>query len=105
MSAEVVKKEDTKTGSQGQKFLVEGEKVALRHWEESPNEKCESKASPYETVGVLISGQLVVEVEGKSNTISAGDSWHVPANAKHSYLVKKAIVAIEATSPPARTTS
>jgi quercetin dioxygenase-like cupin family protein len=99
---QVVHQSDASTGAMGQAYLATGKAVAMRRWEESAGEKCDSKPREYETVGYLISGELEVTLEGEIATLHPGDSWLVPAGTAHAYRVIKPIVAVEATSPPAQ---
>lgn len=93
---------DASTGEMGQGYLVTGKEVGLRRWDEEAGEHSESHSRQYETVGYLISGKMEIEIDGQPATLDPGDSWLVPAGANHRYRVIEAIVAIEATSPPAR---
>jgi len=90
------------TGEMGQVYLATGKQVALRRWEESACEYGEPSCRDYETVGYVLSGILELDLDGESVTLKSGDSWLVPAGAIHRYRVVEPIVAIEATSPPAR---
>lgn len=99
---QVISKSAAKTGEMGQQYLVTGKEVALRRWEEPIGEMTESSERDYETVGYLLSGQLQLDLDGETANLEAGDSWLVPAGAPHRYKIVKDIVAVEATSPPAR---
>lgn len=99
---QIINKQDASTGDMGQQFLAGGKRVALRRWAEEPGEGCDSHVSNHETVGYLLSGKLEVEIDGQRATLEPGDSWLVPEQTTHSYRIIEPIVAIEATSPPAR---
>ncbi len=86
----------------GQKYLATGKQVGLRRWEEQTCEYDQPRCREYETVGYLLSGTLELDLDGQTVQLHGGDSWLVPARAMHRYRVIKDIVAIEATSPPAR---
>jgi quercetin dioxygenase-like cupin family protein len=47
-------------------------------------------------------GKLDVTLNGETAHLGESDSWLIPAGADHRYQVIEDIVAIEATSPPAR---
>jgi len=51
----------------------------------------------------VISGKLEIEVDGDTATVCASESWVMPKASPHKYRVVEDIVAVEATSPPART--
>ena len=90
-------------GEMGQKLLAEGKSLAMRLWEdEQPGESKPAESRPYETVGYVLKGKAELQIDGDRVTLSAGDSWVVPKDAKHTYVIKEAFTAVEATSPPAR---
>lgn len=89
-------------GDLGQTYLVSGTSVALRRWEESAGEAGEPHTRPYETVGYVVEGRVEVHVGDDVVTCGAGDSYLVPEGAVRHYQVVEDLVAVEATSPPAR---
>ncbi len=99
---QVVSNVDAEHGDMGQKYLVTGTNVALRRWEEDACEFGEPTVRGYETVGYVLKGTLELDLDGELATLRAGDSWLVPSGASHRYRVLESIIAIEATSPPAR---
>jgi quercetin dioxygenase-like cupin family protein len=104
MAESTVKKVTSMTspgGDMGQKYLVSGKRVSMRLWrEERPQSGAETKRD-YETVGYVISGRAELELEGQNIRLDPGDSWLVPAGARHSYRIIDAFTAVEATAPPA----
>ncbi|NEP18044.1 MAG: cupin domain-containing protein [Leptolyngbya sp. SIO4C1] len=106
MSAEginTVSKQQAALGSQGQKFLASGQSLAMRLWQEEPEDTDKAAVSrDYETVGYVISGQAKLTVEGQTTQLSPGDSWVVPQGASHTYRILESFTAVEATHPPAR---
>ena len=98
-----VSAEASPSGDMGQVYLVGGKGVAMRLWRDAePTEGMGEHARDYETVGYVISGRAELTVEDQSVTLEPGDSWLVPAGARHSYRITEAFTAVEATSPPAR---
>jgi quercetin dioxygenase-like cupin family protein len=93
---------DAEQGAMGQIYLATGKDVALRRWEESPGGFSKPTTRDYEAVGYLLKGAMELEFDGGTAKLGVGDSWLVPAGAIHRYRVVESIVAIEATSPPAR---
>ncbi|MCA9136954.1 MAG: cupin domain-containing protein [Planctomycetales bacterium] len=89
-------------GEMGQRYLATGSSVALRRWEEQACDFGDPTVRDYETVGYVLKGNLELDLDGQTATLHAGDSWLVPAGARHRYRIIEPIVAIEATSPPAR---
>lgn len=90
------------SGDMGQGYLATGKDVAMRQWQEDACQFGKSRTRDYETVGYLLSGVFELEVDGNVAKIETGDSWLVPADVSHRYRILEPIIAIEATSPPAR---
>ena len=89
-------------GAKGQKYLVTGIGLSMRMWDnEAPTDDKTTHAHPYETVGYVISGRAELHLEGQTITLEAGDSWLVPKNASHRYVIHESFTAVEATHPPA----
>jgi quercetin dioxygenase-like cupin family protein len=90
-------------GESGQKYLVSGKKVSMRLWEDEPpmDDKPEA-VRDYETVGYVIKGRAELILEGQTIRLEPGDSWLVPAGARHTYKIIESFTAVEATSPPAQ---
>ena len=90
-------------GEMGQKHLASGKRVSMRFWEAAPGgpEKAATRRE-YETVGYVIDGRAELHLEGQTVTLEPGDSWLVPSGAEHSYVIREAFTAVEATSPPAQ---
>jgi quercetin dioxygenase-like cupin family protein len=105
MADTTVKKVDTDYsphGPDGQIYLAAGKNVAMRIWEEGPGNHDEPHTRPYETIGYVVQGRAELETEGQTVLLNEGDSWVVPAGARHAYHILEPFVAVEATSPPAR---
>jgi quercetin dioxygenase-like cupin family protein len=105
MSDTTVKKVDAEAspeGDAGQLLLASGKKMALRKWDEEPTDSKEVRSQPYETIGYVLEGRALLELEGQEVELTPGDSWVVPPDAEHTYEILEHFVAIEATSPPAR---
>ena len=89
-------------GAMGQKYLASGKHVAMRLWEnEEPAEPKAPASREYETVGYVLRGRAELHIEGQMVTLEKGDSWVVPAGARHTYRILETFTAVEATSPPA----
>ena len=100
---QVISCSEAETGEMGQKYLAAGKCIALRQWEESAGETMDQPTMrEYETVGYVLKGEMELDLNGQIAHLSAGDSWLVPAGAPHRYTITQDLVAIEATSPPAR---
>lgn len=99
---QIISKSEANVGDMGQFYLAGGKDVALRRWELSPCDFTPSSRRDYEIVGCLISGTMELDVDGQPAKINPGDSWLIPKGSPHRYRVIEDVVAIEATSPPAR---
>ncbi|MGB7327605.1 MAG: cupin domain-containing protein [Rubripirellula sp.] len=99
---QITSKSDAKSGAMGQQYLATGKQVALRRWEEAPCDFSDPTCRDYETVGYMLEGVLKLDLDGETVTLRTGDSWLVPQGAQHRYRINERIIAIEATSPPAR---
>jgi quercetin dioxygenase-like cupin family protein len=106
MSDTTVKKVTSETspvGRMGQVYLASGKRVSMRLWRnEQPTSEKPSHTNDYETVGYVISGRAELELEGQKVKLEPGDSWLVPAGARHTYRILEPFTAIEATAPPAQ---
>lgn len=80
------------------KELIKGAKVALRLWDETNVHGKKPSKRPYETVGYVLDGTATLEIEGKKQMLKQGDSYHVPAEAEHTYDISGHFRCIEATS-------
>lgn len=94
---------DSPKGDMGQTYLVSGKRVSMRLWEQEPvdNRKDES-VRDYETVGYVINGRAELVLEGQTIRLEPGDSWLVPAGARHAYKILEPFTAVEATAPPSQ---
>lgn len=72
----------------------------MRLWREQPGSEA-LHARDYETVGYVIDGRAAIELEHQRIKLGPGDSWVVPAGARHRYHILEPFTAVEATSPPA----
>ena len=98
-----VSSEASPKGQMGQIYLATGKKVSMRMWrDEQPQDGKESATREYETVGYVISGRAELTIEGQTIRLEPGDSWLVPAGARHTYKIMEAFTAVEATAPPAQ---
>ena len=105
MSDQSLKKIDgsaSPTGEMGQTYLASGTSVAMRLWREPAGTEGQPHTRPYETVGYVVSGRVEITVGESTVVCGAGDSYLVPDGAERHYAITEDLVAVEATSPPAR---
>jgi mannose-6-phosphate isomerase-like protein (cupin superfamily) len=100
-----VKKVSSRTsprGDMGQAYLASGKRVSMRLWRNEGPQSTPVTERDYETVGYVISGRAELDIEGQTVRLEAGDSWLVPAGARHTYRILEPLTAVEATAPPAQ---
>ncbi|KAL6048260.1 hypothetical protein QOT17_002236 [Balamuthia mandrillaris] len=88
----VIPENRARLGELGEKFLVQGQLVKMRLWEEDPTDKPSTQGMhhrPYETVGYVLSGTAELRIGGARVTLSKGVSWLVPAYSEHEYIIKE----------------
>src|SRR5690606_3488176 len=94
---------DSPKGEMGQTYLVSGKRGSMRLWQDEPADSHKRESvRDYETVGYVIDGRAELELEGQTSRLEPGDSWLVPAGAKHTYRILEPFTAVEATAPPAQ---
>lgn len=101
---------DAHPGSHGEAQLIQSANMAMRVWNEGPNQTKSvtagqgggDHASDYDTLGYVIDGQCELRQGDQSWLLTKGDSWFVPKGAMHRYEIQEGFRAVEVTSPPAR---
>ena len=90
-------------GKDGEKLLVNGQRMALRLWEREPTGATKPEhTNPYEYVAYVIEGALRITLNGHSFEVGKGDSYCVPADEPYSLEILEEATVVEATSPPER---
>ncbi len=80
-------------------IIVRGDTVTLRVWrDEEPTTDKPEETREYETLGFIVSGKVDLTVAGNTSSLSAGDTYTVPKNAPHRYVVRERLTAVEAIS-------
>ncbi|MEL7070393.1 MAG: cupin domain-containing protein [Cyanobacteria bacterium J06581_3] len=99
-----VEASEAPTGSMGQKLLISGNAMALRLWDEAPEDgqQKSTAARNYETLGYVLEGKAELTIEGKTVVLEPGISWAVPEGKEHTYKIIEPFRAVEATHPSAR---
>lgn len=77
-------------------ILASGDKMTLRHWDESEAVDGTLHTRPYETVGTVLEGSVELTVDGETTTLTKGDGYVVPAGAERKYNVTDHLKAVEA---------
>ena len=55
---------------------------------------------PEEQTGYLVSGHMILVIEGERHELMPGDSWAIPGNVEHGAETLEDSVALEVFSPP-----
>ena len=63
--------------------LVHGEKTLMARFQLKAGALLPVHHHPYEQTGFLLSGQIVIVIDGVEHRASAGDSWCIPADGVH----------------------
>ena len=101
MSKHVLKGESIERGPLGDLELAQGERSGLRIWHDHTTQKKEERTRPYEIVGYVIKGEIVLIIDGQPMELVEGDSFVIPPETSHTYSIDLPATVIEATSPPA----
>jgi quercetin dioxygenase-like cupin family protein len=80
--------------------LVHGERTHLIKFFLDKGFVLQTHAHPQEQTGYLLSGRMIMKIEGSEQTLGPGDSWSIPGNVEHSVQVLEDAVALEVFSPP-----
>ena len=98
-----VRSDYSPVGNMGQVYLASGKRLSMRLWAGVPaTGKKPVGQNDYETVGYVLAGKAILELDGQAVILEPGDSWLVPAGAIHRYRIVEDFSAVEATAPPAQ---
>ncbi len=82
-----------------QKTLVYGQATLMACLKMEKGTRIPTHNHPHEQTGYLVSGGTRLIIDNEVHNCSPGDSWCIPANAKHSTFAIKDSVIIEIFSP------
>ncbi|NKI34757.1 cupin domain-containing protein [Wenzhouxiangella sp. XN79A] len=101
MSHDVLRSEHIEQGPLGDLQLARGKRCGLRIWKDHMTAKKAERTRPYEIVGYVAKGKIVLIVDGETLELVEGDSFVIPPDTSHAYAIPQPATVIEATSPPA----
>jgi len=81
------------------KTLSHGERTHMVEFRLSRGSTLEEHSHPHEQIGYLVSGRIVLVIEGRRNPAGPGDSWCIAGNVPHSAEVLEDALVIEVFSP------
>ena len=79
--------------------LVHGEKTLMGEFKIAKGSAIPPHSHPHEQTGIMISGRLRFNVDGKITEAETGDSWCIPGNVEHSAEALEDSVVVEVFSP------
>jgi len=81
------------------KTLVYGDKTLLTEFILSKGKILPAHKHPEEQTGYLVSGCILLTIDGDIYDMKPGDSWSIPGDTEHGAEIKEDSVAIEIFSP------
>lgn len=81
------------------KPLVYGEKTMLVRFRLKKGAELPAHAHPHEQTGYLVSGRIILHVNGIAHETGPGDAWTIPGDTEHRAEILEDAVAIEVFSP------
>lgn len=79
--------------------LVHGEKTLMGKFRIAKGAAIPAHSHPHEQTGIMISGRLRFNVDGKVTDVEPGDSWCLPGGVEHSAEALEDSVVVEVFSP------
>ncbi len=81
------------------KTLVYGHKTLLTEYKMLKGKKLPVHNHTHEQTGYVISGHIILTINGESYDMRPGDSWAIPGNIKHGAEVMEDSILIDIFSP------
>jgi quercetin dioxygenase-like cupin family protein len=81
------------------KTLVYGDNMLLTEFRLEKGKTLPVHKHPQEQTGYLVSGRIILAIDGTPHEMRPGDSWSIPGNAEHGADIIEDSVAIEVFSP------
>jgi quercetin dioxygenase-like cupin family protein len=81
------------------KTVVFGEKTLMTEFRLEKKSRLPFHRHSWEQTGYLVSGHLVLIIEGRRHEMTPGSSWSIPGDVEHGAEVEENSVAVEVFSP------
>ncbi len=93
--------DDYKTPAEGVKLktVTHGAKTSMVEFHLSAGSALPDHTHPHEQTGYLISGRLILTVDGTPNPAEPGDSWTVAGDVPHSAEILEDALVVEVFTP------
>lgn len=80
--------------------MVHGEKTLMAQFRLKKGADIPMHDHPYEQTGLLVSGKIVLVIDGSEYDVSPGDSWCIGSDVPHGARALADSVAVEVFAPP-----
>lgn len=81
------------------KTLAFGDKTLLAKFKLDKGKTLPNHEHPHEQSGYLVSGHIVLTIDGKKHDVLPGDSWTIPGGVYHGAEIIEDSIAVEVFSP------
>lgn len=83
----------------GRKTLVYGINTMMTEFRLKKGKTLPAHKHPQEQTGYLVSGHIILTIDGEPYDMKPGDSWSIPGNVEHGAAILEDSVAVEVFSP------
>ena len=80
--------------------MIHSDQMSIAHWDVDPGCELPKHSHPHEQITNIIEGEFILNLEGDSIHLSAGESLVIPSNAVHSGMSITACKIIDVWNPP-----
>lgn len=81
------------------KTLVHGDRTLMTEYRLQAGKTLPMHRHPQEQTGYLVSGHIVLIIDGTPHEMGPGDSWSIPGDVEHGASIRENSVAVEVFSP------
>jgi quercetin dioxygenase-like cupin family protein len=81
------------------KTLVYGSRTLMVEFLLAKGSRLPLHSHPHEQIGYLVSGAMVLTIDGERHEVRPGDSWCIPGGEEHGAEAQEESVAVEVFSP------
>ncbi|HPR42669.1 MAG TPA: cupin domain-containing protein [Candidatus Methanofastidiosa archaeon] len=81
-------------------LLCHGDKALMARFLLRGGHELPMHSHPYEQVGYMVSGHMVLVIDGTDHDVLEGDSWCIPQDVEHGAHILEDSLVVEVFSPP-----